>query len=82
MAAWDMGAGRMVTMAAQGAVPAVVVLWAGAWLLWPRMGDVVVVSRVLCHGMPRSSARVATCSRGWLVIWDCGWFITCVVHTA
>ena len=50
--------------------------------LWPRMGDVVVVSRVLCHGMPRSSAHVATCSRGWLVIWDCGWFITCVVHTA
>jgi hypothetical protein len=33
------------------------------------MDDVVVVGRVLCHGMPRSSARVATCSRRWLVIY-------------
>jgi len=31
-----MGIEWMVTMAAQGAVPAIVVLWAGMWLLWPH----------------------------------------------
>jgi len=64
-----MGAGRMVTMAAQGAVPAVVVLWAGAWLLWPHCSwkdASAVCADVRWHACTGNNNG---CGHAWVMWW-------------